>query len=741
MNSIIQVDRMKLRDRTALIAFVQRDSHGLVCQDQDRIFRPTMFKILNLGIFLLSLLLLAACVTEPSFPLPLDLPKKVADYSTLQQEETQLRETAMRVSETPKPPPPERLQTGKTALPTTVATEEKANVVLSFEQIPLPSFIQAVYAAILKKTVNLDPKVVERKDLVTLRTGEPQTLAQVESATRLLLKSYGIAVVEMGGMVRIVPDNAALGYLPEIRRGRALPDTPLPLRPIFQLVELEAVRNTDIASWIRLMFGDKVKLQEDPGRNAVILSGTSDDVMAAMEAIHILDQPLMKGRQSFRISPLYWSADELAKRLGEILQAEGYSTGTTVAGSVSMPVTVLPVAAVNSVFVFAASSQILDHVIEWAKELDKPNEKGVGRSFFTYQALYTDAQALAATLDKLLSGAVPKIASTTASGSAVPAASTLARVVVDNASNSLIFQGNNEDYGQIRSLLQGLDKPSKEALIEVTVAEVALSDNSQLGVEWLLKEAKVDGTLMTLGTLGGLSIGSAGLNFRRIDSAGNVRLLINALASNNRATILSSPRIVARNGETAIIQVGQEVPIITSQQTSPTTGSTGSVLQTVQYRTTGVILNVKPVIHSGDQVDLDVTQEVSSAQTTTTGVNTSPTFSTRKLQTKLSLKNGATVLLGGLISSSKSEGNAGIPFLKDIPLLGQAFRTDTTKNDRTELIILITPYIIADDNDAAAVTSAFRKQLGGWAQPQPKKLTDPNKIETPSEGNSDEHKN
>lgn len=675
---------------------------------------------------LLASLLLGACATDqPIIPPPLDLPKKVAEHSTLQLENEQSRELATRIGETPKPPAPERLQTGQPdALPEPVKTEEKADITLSLEQIPLPSFIQVVYAEILKKNVNLDPNVVVRKDLVTLRTGELQTRSQVENITRLLLKSYGIAVLDIGGIVRIVPDNAALGYLPEIRRGRALPETPLPLRPIFQLVELEAVRNTDIAGWIRLMFGEKVKLQEDPGRNAVLLNGTTDDVMAAMEAIHILDQPLMKGRQSFRITPLYWSADELAKKLAEILQTEGYSTATAATGGLSMPVTLLPVAAVNSVFVFAVSPQILDHVIAWAKELDKPNEKGVGRNFFTYQVQHIDAQALANTLEKLLSGTKP----TGASATPAPA-----RVVVDNASNSLIFQGNNEDYGQIRSLLQGLDKPTKEALIEVTVAEIALNDNSQLGVEWLIKEARLDGTQIIAGTLGGLGIGGAGLNYRRIDSAGDTRLLINALASNNRATILSSPRIVARNGETATIQVGQEVPIITSQQTSPTTGSTGSVIQTVQYRTTGVILNVKPVIHSGDQVDLDVTQEVSSAQTTTTGVNTSPTFSTRRLQTKLALKNGSTVLLGGLISNNKSEGNAGIPLLKDIPLLGQIFRTNTETSNRTELIILITPYIIADDNDAVAVTDAFRKQLGGWAAAQPKAALNADKTEINTE--------
>jgi len=469
------------------------------------------------------------------------------------------------------------------------------------------------------------------------------------------------------------------------------------------------------------MFGDRVKLLEDATRNAVLLNGNGDDVMAAMEAIHVLDQPLMKGRQSIRITPQFWSADELAKRLTEILQTEGYGTSTTVSAGIVQPVTLLAVAGANAVFAFSASDKILDHVVEWAKELDKPNEKGVGRNIFSYQVKYTDAELLAKTLQQLLSSS----ASTTGAaptGAAPQAAARSAQVVVDRGSNTLIFTGQSEDYGGIRNLLQTLDKPARAALIEVTVAEVSLTNDSQLGIEWLTREANLTkGQSYTAGTLGGLSIGSSGFNFRLLDNAGDVRLVLNALASSNRATILSSPRVVARNGETATIQVGQEVPIISSQQVA-TTGTPGNntttttVPQSIQYRSTGVILNVKPVIHSGDRVDLDVSQEVSAAQATTTGVATSPTFSTRKVQTKLSLRNGATVLLGGLMSSNKSEGNAGIPLLKDIPGLGQFFRNNTGKSDRTELIVLITPYIIEDDTDAKAVTEAFRKRLGGWAQ-------------------------
>ena len=647
-------------------------------------------------------------------PRPLALPKKPLEQSSVQdQDKARNAQEGVR-TDLPKPPEPDRMQTGKPVAQPASAAEEKADISLAFEQIPLPGFIQAVYGTILKKNVNLDAKVAERQDLVTLRSGVPQTASQVENAARLLLKSYGISVVDAGGLIRFVPDSTSLGYMPEIRRGRAMPDTPLPLRPIFQLIELQAVRNTDIAGWINTLYGSRVKITEDASRNAIMLSGNSDDVQAAMEAIQLLDQPLMNGRQSVRITPQYWSSDELAKKLSEVLQVEGYKVGTAAAGAMVFPITLLPVSAVNALFCFAGDQKILDHVVAWVKELDKPSNK-TGRAFFSYQVKNIDAQRLATTLEKVLGGGGTAPA-TTAPGTGK---TTSGRVVVDSGSNTIIYQGNSEDYGQVRSLLESLDKPSKEALIEVTVAELTLKDDFQLGVEWLAKEAKLDGSKVRFGTLGALSIGSGGFNYARIDSAGDVRLLLNALASSNNATVLSSPRVVASSGETASIQVGQEVPIITSQQTTPTTGGTGSILQSVQYRTTGVLLTVKPVIHSGDQIEIDVSQEVSSAGVTNTGVNSSPTFGTRRLQTKMTLKNGSTVMLGGLISNNKSAGQAGIPLLKDIPVLGQVFRTDTDHSDRTELIVIITPYILSNNDDAVAVTEAFKKQLGPWSRTAP----------------------
>lgn len=623
-------------------------------------------------------------------------------------------------------PAPPRSDTRAAATPALAAPApaKSGPVHLNFEQIPLTTLIQVVYADVLGQTVQIDPQVMQRRDLVTFRTPADAQPEQVRSAMQVLLKSYGVAVVDVGGMVRVLPDNAQAGLLPEIRRGAALPETPQRLRPIFQVVELQSVRNAEVASWLKTLFGTRLNVYEDVSRNAIVLSGTSDQVSAAIDAIRMLDQPVMRGRASLRVTPSYWSAAELAQTLTQVLTAEGYAMpapGTqTQSGGVRYPIVMLPIPATNSILVFAIGDEVLAHVREWVQKLDQPSSQTAGKNLFTYTARNTSAETLAKTIASLLDGVTATPAAPAAAAGAVAGAGATApraaaavgtnRVVVDSNSNTLIFNTSAENYSQLIALLNKLDQPSKAALIEVTVAEIRLTDDFNLGVEWLLNQSGAKGST-TISTLGGLGLATAGLNITRLNSAGDTRLVLNALAGSNRATILSSPRVMARNGEVARIQVGQEVPVITSQQ-SGVIGGGGSagngVLQTVQYRNTGVILNVKPSIFSGDRIDLDVSQEVSAAQSTVTGVNISPTFATRRVETKLTLQQGSTVLLGGLISEDRTGGQTGIPFLKDLPLLGQLFRSDVRNTTRTELVVLITPYIINDGTDAADVTEAFK---------------------------------
>lgn len=693
-------------------------------------------KFMKSGLAYAIAMALAGCATEPLIPAKLDIPARPqtqADSALAalnNNANSAKNDSATIVTDNPKLPS----LPAKPAQPVApVATGQAANVTLNFDSLPLPAFIQTVYATVLKRNISIDPAVMARKDLVTVRSGKALTAVEAENSARLLLKSYGIAVQDIGGLIRIVPDNTNAGYLPEIRRGRAMPDTPLPLRPVFQLVELQAVRNTEIVSYIKTLFGDKIRVTDDIIRNSLLLAGNGDDVQAALEAIQMLDQPLFKGRNSIRITPLIWSAEELVKRLTEILLQEGYAVGTAKEGSVQYPITLLPIAGINSVIVFAQSKEIINHIVEWAQVLDKPAEKSVGRNFFSYQVRNTDASRLAETVQRLLGGTPAKATTATAASTtgAVAAPSAASSVVVDKATNTLLFRASGEEYTDIIRLLRDLDRTARQVLIEVTVAEVTLSDGMTTGVDWIFSRVNGSGRNVTAsgGNTSGVIPGNtlstiAGLVVSQLDGSGNPRAVLNAIANDGRVSVLSNPRLLVRNGEPASIQVGDSIPVLTSQQTNSATGGNG-IISSIQYVETGTIMKIKPVIHSSDQVDMEIIQEISTPGETVPGGPNSPPISKRTLDTKLTLKHGTTYVLGGLISKRKEVSGRGVPFLKDIPLLGRAFKTNVESDKRTELVVMITPYIMNDDNDARAVTDAIRKQLGPWAQEQLPPTTTP----------------
>lgn len=661
-------------------------------------------------ISLVSLVLAISGCASPSLILPNSLEfkrsPKLEASSILGDQKVQRK---FEINDTPKLPEI-RSSNVKASQAQAAVEDEKADLLVAFDQMPLPTFIQAVYGPILKSNYSVDGAVAARTDLVTFRTPKPQTRAQMAGLTRLLLKSYGIAVQDFGGVIRIVPDTASNSYSPQIRRGRAQPDAPISLRPVFNYIELEAVRTSDFTSLMRTMFGAKIQLQEDPARNAVLISGQPDDVAAALEVIEIFDQPVMRGQRSKRVSPVFWTADEFAKRLVDVLSAEGYVASHSV--SVGAPILVMPIAPLNSVIIFSASDKILAHALKWAQDLDRPSDSQAGGAYFTYSVKYADAQALAKTLSELINPGAAAAAAPTAGALAVKRTS---KIVVNNTTNSLIIQGGGPDeYRQWMTLLAELDKPTKSALIDVIVAEVTLNDSNSLGIDWAFDGA---GTVSGInGVVQTATAGAAGLSVNLLSKSGLVKAKLNALASQSDAQILSSPKIMARNGETATIQVGDEVPIITSQQSTPVAGTTTGLLSTIQYRTTGVILKVRPVINSGNRIDLDISQEVSNAKITQTGVSVSPTISTRKIDTKLSLRDGSTVLLAGLITNDNNLTDSGVPLLKDIPGVGSLFKTSSASHKKTEMVILITPYIINDDFEAEAITTAFQDSLGDWAK-------------------------
>ena len=248
-------------------------------------------------------------------------------------------------------------------------------------------------------------------------------------------------------------------------------------------------------------------------------------------------------------------------------------------------------------------------------------------------------------------------------------------------------------------------------LIEVLIAEITLTDEERTGFEFLLRGA-VGSRGLTVRTLEALGIAAGGLSFT-LDSAGVTRAVLNLFYRDNRVVIRSRPRLLVKSGDTASIDVGSEIPVITRiSDSEQQVGGTTNVLQEVTYRKTGVQLEIKPLVQANGLVDLEISQQLSEAQPSAdTSLAGSPTILNRQISTSLTLRDGGSLLMGGLISGTQSDGGTGVPVLGRLPGIGRLFRTDAVREDRTELMVMVTPYVIADHEEGWELTRQIREQL------------------------------
>lgn len=615
----------------------------------------------------------------------------------------------------------------------------------NIEGMPVPAFINEFFGTILGVGFQLDPAVAKMTDLVTLRTPGPQSPADFYQLAVRVLRTYGVDTRYEGDRVRFLVAGRGDAFEPPlILSGRAAPEVPISHRPVFQVVELSSVRNADVTNWLKVAFRtDGLEIHDDLNRNAVVLFGRPEVVRQAVAAIQLLDRPFMRGRMSTRIEPAFVGAEELANRLVDVLRAEGYAA--MVHGGGSMPtgaaVLVMPLAVANTVLVFAADADVLEHTVQWARTIDVPNPVSGDESLFYYTVRNTKAEDIVSTLNGVrgtsgsirpartavsgaqsgASGSGAQDQPATGASSATSSSSgpgmeetglSAGRIILDSPRNALIFRGDARDWARLLPLVRQMDQAARQVMIEVTIAEVSLDEDEQFGVSWLAKGGfdRFDGTI-TSGTLGG-GEGSSGLTYL-LDVAGQARARLRAFAEDSKVTVLSSPRLLVKSGEEASIDVGTEIPTLSSQTASSqqTDGNT-NILQAIQYRKTGIILEIRPIVYSDDRIDLEIRQEVSEALPL--GANSpvqSPSIFNRAVSSNLTLRDGSSILIGGLISNRSTASNGGVPYLKDVPLLGGLFRNTERVNSRTELVLMIVPYIVESDSQAVEITRSLGERL------------------------------
>lgn len=292
-------------------------------------------------------------------------------------------------------------------------------------------------------------------------------------------------------------------------------------------------------------------------------------------------------------------------------------------------------------------------------------------------------------------------------------------ITADDTNNALVILATPREYAVIQDALKQLDVAPLQVLLEAAIAEVTLNKNTQFGFQYFYKPNSTpnSNSTFTLTNSGTVAIPPTSPlipslpGFSYIFSNGNsLNVVLSAIATFTHVEVLSAPEVLVLNNQTAKLEVGDQVPIITQTATS-TIDTNAPQVNSVQYLATGVILQVTPRVNKGGQVMMDIDQEVAEPTVTTSSSINSPTISQREIVSSVSVADGETVALGGLFSNQVSRSKSGIPWLQDIPYLGHLFTNTGDSVNRDELMVLITPHVVDSLNKARAVTDELRHKL------------------------------
>lgn len=604
----------------------------------------------------------------------------------------------------------------------------------------------------------IDPAVT---GTITVRTSNPVPAEDVVGILNSVLHLNGAALVEQDGLYKVIPAGRAAtaggrpGSRTTRRAGRS--DAGIQVAPLLyadgaQLIEL-----------LQPFVADQGAIQLDAARNTLLLIGSPDQVATMSDLIDMFDVDWMEG-MSFGLYPLdEVGPSQLAEELDQVFGDPelGVSTGA---------LRFIPIDRLSALLVITAQPTYLDRAEDWIKRLDKAGD-GDGEQVFVYSVQNGRAADLASVLGELFdirSTAVGEPSLLAPDLEPIALGSSLAtggpdeglldqadgadqglgsssrrprrdrgarsggfdrgtgpggfdprdltrgeseggtRIVADETSNSLLIRATAKEYKKILSALQKLDKQPLQVLLEATIAEVTLEDELSYGVQWFFGS---DNSNVAFSEFNNRSVGDIfPSGFTGLLSRGDVRIAIDALDTVSDVNVISSPQILVLDNQTARLEVGDEVPIATRTAQGIDTND-GRIVSTIEQRQTGVILNVTPRVNASGLVVLDIEQEVSDVKRTNSSEIDSPTIAQRRIGTSVAVGSDQTVVLGGLIQDNVEDIELGIPLLKDIPGIGILFGNTTQITSRTELLVLITPKVLTNQQEALDATNELRRRL------------------------------
>lgn len=621
-------------------------------------------------------------------------------------------------------------------------TIEGEGILLNFDNADIYEVIQSI-AEILDLNYIIDPQV---KGVVNIRSGRKIPMNQLFAVFKKILNINGLDIRKEGEYDYIY--KAKKLSADAVNAPGRIGDLQDSSRMVMQVVPIMHLSSAEALKLVEPYLSDHGSTYNMAGQNMLIINDFESKVIDCLVILSRLDVSPLAGIKVRLVriekAPLF----VLHEELGQILQALRVNKRDFEG------VSVVPLERVNSLLLVSGNRQLLDSAETWIRELDVV-PMGGRDTIYIYNVRNSVASELAGLVNSLIEEktSAPKSSTkktatvksaakpppppgtstkpgttTSAAASTVKTGATSSALqfagapvlLADDTRNIILIRALPDDYSRLTKLMERLDNLPRQVLIEVLVAEVKLTGMWSMGIEWAIKNhatgkytdnytnapnSSIGGFISNFEGGSALSI-PQGFTYSLVSNNLNVFGLLNALATDTDFSVLASPQVMVLNNETATVNVGDQVPIATSESISDDTSV--NEVRTVQYKDTGVILSVTPRINHNGIILLDIEQEVSEASGT--GIET--TISNRKIKTKLAVKDGQAILMGGMIKKTDNATENGIPYLKDVPVLGWFFKHKTKTVIKTELLVMITPYVVASEDVLDQYIRSFKEQVG-----------------------------
>ena len=603
-----------------------------------------------------------------------------------------------------------------------VSKHSGEGIALNFERASVREVVGVVLGDILKQTYIVEPGV---EGEVTINSSAPIPRDALIPTLESLLQTQGAVLYkDDNGSFRVAARANLKGrsFVPnagKIKAGYSLQIIPLRYIPAPEMQKiLEPLANPD--AFVRV----------DPNRNLLVLAGSSAELESLNATIRTFDVDVLQGMSVgiYRIKNV--EAQVVAKNLDALF---GQGGNSPMAGMVK----IVPIEHMNSLMMISASADYLREMKAWVDRFDQTGPVA-GQQLYVYSVQNGNAEHLADMLNQIFSGKAgskkagtpsslaPGLTPVTVGGDGKPSteaainnllgsglssegvsinADADVKIVADKTNNSLMILSSEAMYRQILEALKRIDIMPMQVQVEASILEVTLSKGMENGVQWYLQN-----NLDTNGLgVGALSTSSNGFSFSLSGGAVSLKTFVNSLARESKVKVISSPSILVLDNQTAEIRVGDQQPIFTGEL-SAGAGDTLTTSKTIQYKDTGVSLTVTPHVNSNGMVKMDIQQDITDVGEEDS-VTKNRSFLQRKIKSNIAVQSGETIVLGGLIRENQSDSETGIPVLKNLPLVGGAFNVTSKGNKRTELLVLITPTAIKDQQALAKNSADMRDRM------------------------------